>query len=116
MPHKTLTRLRLDENTYPAASLSERARHFCDVSRSLEEAGEYDAACEALVEFWPDRSGSPITEGLDTVAGAQLSLRVGSLTGWIGEASQIPEAQERAKDLISESIKAFTELGEHEGV
>jgi len=38
-------------------------------------------------------------------------MRAGALTGWIGSASQIEGSQEIAKDLISESIRIFEELG-----
>ena len=51
-------------------------------------------------------------EGLDDETKAQVLLRVGALTGWIGSASQIEGSQEMAKDLISESIRIFQDLGE----
>jgi len=34
----------------------ERARYCCDLAKKLEKTGEYDAACEALSEFWPERN------------------------------------------------------------
>ena len=36
-----------------------------------------------------------------------MLLRVGVLVGWLGSAQQVAEAQERAKNLISESIRTF---------
>ncbi len=42
---------------------------------------------------------------------AELLLRVGALSGWLGSARQIPGAQEIAKDLISESSAIFEKLG-----
>jgi tetratricopeptide (TPR) repeat protein len=45
-----------------------------------------------------------------------LLLRVGTLSGWIGSAGQIPGAQEIAKDLISESSAIFEKLGQTEKV
>ncbi|MBA3715875.1 MAG: sigma 54-interacting transcriptional regulator [Pyrinomonadaceae bacterium] len=39
-------------------------------------------------------------------------LRAGTLSGWLGSALQIPEAQEIAKDLISESMAVFESLGD----
>ena len=55
-------------------------------------------------------------EGLDDETKAQVLLRVGALTGWIGSASQIEGSQEAAKDLISESLRMFDELGQRNKV
>jgi tetratricopeptide (TPR) repeat protein len=43
-------------------------------------------------------------------------LRVGVVTGWIGSANQIEGSQEAAKDLISESMRMFDELGQRHRV
>jgi tetratricopeptide (TPR) repeat protein len=93
-------------------SLSERARYRCRVAKQLEDAGEYEAACAALDEFWPDRYEPPVLKGLDNAAKAEVLLRVGALAGWTGSASQAGGAQETAKDLISRSVEIFEELGE----
>jgi hypothetical protein len=37
---------------------------------------------------------------------------VGILTGWIGSKNQIKEAQETAKNLITESINYFESVGD----
>ena len=49
---------------------------------------------------------------MDSRAAGELLLCVGVLTGWIGSTRQIPNAQERAKDLISESLAIFELLSE----
>jgi tetratricopeptide (TPR) repeat protein len=49
-------------------------------------------------------------------AKAELLLRAGTLTGWLGSAKQIPGAQETAKDLISESASIFENLGNTEKI
>jgi hypothetical protein len=36
-------------------SLAQQARLSCDLAKQLEKAGEYEAACEAILAFWPDR-------------------------------------------------------------
>ncbi|MCA1564826.1 MAG: response regulator [Acidobacteria bacterium] len=43
---------------------------------------------------------------------AEVLLRVGSLSGYLGSVRQIEGAQEKSKDLISESITRFRALGE----
>src|ERR1041384_8080062 len=94
---------------------TERASHSCHLAKELEKAGEYEAACEALGEFWPDRTASPTVEGLDRQATADVFLRDGTLIGWLGGATQ-SQRQESAKDFITRSIEIFTELGEGEKV
>jgi len=77
----------------------------------MEKAGEYEAACEALSEFWPERDGLPNLNDLDEPAKALVLLRVGALSGWRGSTDQAPGSQESAKDLITESIRIFERLG-----
>ena len=97
-------------------SLDERAAIACHSAKQLEKAGEYEAAGEALAEFWPDRSAPPKLEGLGEAAKADLLLRVGALAGWLGGAKQTDGSQETAKNLITQSIEMFQALGQSERV
>jgi CheY-like chemotaxis protein/tetratricopeptide (TPR) repeat protein len=90
----------------------EQAQLCCRLAKQLEKAGEYEQASEALSEFWPERSGPPVLEGLDQAATAEVLLRVGGLAGWLGSAHQVEGSQETAKNLITRSIEAFEELGQ----
>src|SRR5436309_10513774 len=90
----------------------ERARYFCDLAKQLEKAGEYDAACEALSEFWPNRNELLSLNDLDEATKAILFLRVGALSGWLGSTDQAAGSQETAKNLITQSIEAFERLGQ----
>ena len=65
-------------------TLAERAHQCCGLAKKLEKAGEYEAACEVLSEFWSERNGPPKLEGLDELTGAEILLRVGTLAGWLG--------------------------------
>jgi tetratricopeptide (TPR) repeat protein len=94
-----------------ASSLSERARFHCTRAKELEEAGEFEDARGAINEFWQRVGERPQVEGLDEIARAEVLLRAGALSGWMGSARQISGAQEIAKDLISESAGAFEKLG-----
>lgn len=82
----------------------------CDLARKLEDAGDYLAACEALDDLWPNFDERPRIEELDQPTAAEVLLRVGVLVGWLGSARQIAGAQERAKNLISESARVFEGL------
>ncbi len=110
MPHKSLTKPAIDKTVTDYSSQSDRARYFCRLARLFEDAGEYEAAVEALREFWFRDDRASVVEGLEPSAGAEVLLRVGVLSGWTGAADQTPDAQERAKDFISQSIEIFERL------
>src|SRR5712691_8224874 len=94
----------------------ERARRCCDLAKKLEKAGEYEVACEALSEFWPDQGAPPNLSGLDETARGEVLLRVGGLAGWLGSTDQTEGSQETAKNLITQSIDLFQRLGFSERV
>lgn len=95
----------------PSLSSNEQAHLRCQLAVQLEDAGDYDGAVEAMGELWQGVGKRPMLEALDEHTRAQVLLRVGSLTGWVGSAKQIDGAQELAKDLIGESVRAFEEIG-----
>ena len=92
-------------------NLSDLARHQCEQAKEQEEAGNFESARQLLNGFWQRVGERPNLEGLDTAARAEVLLRSGTLTGWIGSAQQISGAQAIAKDLISESAGLFEKLG-----
>src|SRR5712692_9352417 len=106
----------LHELDNPDLTLTERARLRCRLARQYEQAGEYEAASEAMAELWQGVGAHPTLEGLDAETKALVLLRVGALTGWIGSAGQIEGSQEMAKDLISESLRMFEQLGKRNKV
>jgi len=65
-------------------SLAERVELSCRIAKQLEKVGEYEAAWEALIEFWPEPDQPPKLEGLDELEKAEVLLRVGALAGWCG--------------------------------
>jgi tetratricopeptide (TPR) repeat protein len=111
-----LTKAFLEEIGDPSLTVNERALLRCRLARQLEEAGNYEAASEAMAELWPGLGARPMLAGLDDETRAQVLLRVGALTGWIGSAGQIEGSQETAKDFISESLGMFDELGKRNKV
>ena len=81
----------------------------CARAKELEEAGEYEAARAAMSPLWErigERPQMADSSGLDR---AEVFLRAGTLSGWLGSARQLPGAQEFAKDLISEAARLFEE-------
>lgn len=100
--------LQLDTTTN---TTSEHVRALCASAKELEEAGKLEDARQVLSEFWQRIGDRPKVAGLAEPEKADLLLRVGALSGWLGSARQIPGAQEAAKDLISESSAIFEKLG-----
>lgn len=94
----------------PILSHNQRAELRCQLARELEDKGEHDEAQQAMGELWQRIGERPKLEGLEQSTAAEVLLRVGVLTGWIGSKQQIPDAQETAKDFISESIPAFERM------
>ncbi len=93
-------------------TLAERAYHCCSLAKQLEKAGEYEVACEALSEFWPDRDGPPKLDDLDEPTRAEVLLRAGALAGWLGSAHRAEGNQETAKNWITQSVEVFERLGD----
>src|SRR5215213_1153352 len=92
-------------------TLSERARLRCRAAKRLEESGEYETARELLQPFWPRVGASPDVAGLEQTAAAEVLLRAGALTGWLGNNAEVGGAQEVAKDIISHSVSLFEQAG-----
>jgi tetratricopeptide (TPR) repeat protein len=89
---------------------------LCELARTYEEVGEFEQALEILQPYWSRVGERPETDGLLPEAQAELLLRAGTLTGWVGSAKQVFGAQELAKDLISESESIFSALNLSEKV
>lgn len=89
-----------------------RILECCVRARELEAAGDYDAARDVLAARWRGAGHRPLLDGLGQPAVAELLLRAGVLTGWLGSAQQLADAQEVAKDLINEALRTFEGLGE----
>lgn len=88
----------------------------CSQARELERAGDYEGARAALSGIWSAVGQRPLTDSLQPATKAEVLLRAGTLSGWIGSARQIGGAQETAKDLIGESLRLFETLGEQDKI
>jgi tetratricopeptide (TPR) repeat protein len=106
----TLLASLLSQLESPSLNPDQRAELRCQLAKGLEDAGDYEAARQVMGELWQCLGGRPKIEGLGRNTAAEVLLRVGVLTGWIGKKHQIPGTQETAKDLISESISTFESL------
>jgi CheY-like chemotaxis protein len=112
----TLTKEIFHKIADPTLTTDERARRRCELSKQLEMLGNYEAAREAMGEFWRGIGERPVLNGLESRTAAEVLLRVGTLTGWLGSSKQCDGAQEKAKNLIYESIRISEELPDEEKV
>lgn len=91
---------------------NERVRLRCQLARQFEKTGNYAAACGAMGDLWLGVGKRPRLDSLDARTSAEVLLRIGVLTGWIGNIKLIKGSQEIAKSLLSESLEIFQAVGD----
>lgn len=94
----------------PTIACDKRAQLRCQLSKTLEESGDYEGARGAMGELWSRVGERPVLDGLNQATTAEVLLQIGRLTGCLGSAKQIEGAQEIAKDLITEGMTIFESL------
>lgn len=95
----------------PQTSLSQDAlRLRLSRAREAEHIGDYALAARILGDYWEGVGTRPVLDGLADDEAAELLLRVGALTGYLGSAAQTPGAQACALDLLTESHTSFSRL------
>ena len=93
-------------------TVDNRAQSACERAKELEYKGEYERARQALKAYWPRIGVRPRIAELGASSAAEVLMRSGVLTGIIGSQQQIADAQETAKNLISESLTIFESSGD----
>ncbi|HUR97474.1 MAG TPA: tetratricopeptide repeat protein [Pyrinomonadaceae bacterium] len=89
------------------------ARAHRDLLRELiglERSGQFDLALQELRGVWDNTTELPNVENLDAALAAETYLRCGALIGFLGHVRQIPTAQERSKNLLTEARSIFLEI------
>jgi tetratricopeptide (TPR) repeat protein len=109
----TLADKRLKELDNPSLTADERTLLRCAVASDLIHKGQYEAAREALGEFWPGLGARPDVKRLPPAVAAEVLLQCGALTGLLGGARNVGGIQERAKDLLTEAVRTFRSLGNY---
>ena len=88
-------------------NVNDRVERCCEAAKECENRGEYDRASKVLSDYWPRIGEAPKLTGLESSAAAELLLCAGVITGLLGAYRQIPDAQETAKDLLTQSHSIF---------
>ena len=89
---------------------NDEAVRRCKIALEQKDRGDYGGAQETMRPFWKRVGECPKTTGLDPAVAAEVLLCVGILTSWIGSKNQIHDAQEIAKNLLTESITYFESM------
>src|SRR5690348_3712463 len=95
---------------------NEEADLRCRTALELKDRGDYDGALEAMVPLWSGIGSRPNTKGLHYAIIPEVLLCAGILTGWLGSRSEIKEADDYARDLITESITLYEAVGDSKKV
>lgn len=82
----------------------------CKTALEQKDRGDYAGAQETMRPLWKRVGERPKTTGLDSSVAAEVLFCVGILTSWIGSKNQIRDAQEIAKNLLTESITYFESI------
>lgn len=92
------------------------AQARCEAALERRDAGDYEGALDVIKPLWRGVGTRPETEGLYPSVAAEVLYCAGVLTGWIGSQTQAKEAQETAKNLLTESIIYFESAGDQRKV
>lgn len=76
----------------------------------LEKCGRYEEALAEVRHIWEDTTALPNTDDFEPQTAAEIILRCGSLIGFLGHIKQIPNAQEKSKNLLTEAYNRFLDI------
>lgn len=88
-------------------TVNERALFKCEKALELRDKADYTGALEVMHPLWNGLGEHPDIEGLHPPVAAEVLLCSGILTGWLGSRDEIKDANEWARDLLTESITYY---------
>ena len=89
---------------------NDEALHRCKTALEQKDRSDYAAAQETMRPLWKRIGERPKITGLEASVAAEVLFCVGVLTSWIGSKNQNRDAQEIAKNLLTESITYFESM------
>jgi tetratricopeptide (TPR) repeat protein len=104
-----ITSLQIDTSHLSA---NEEALVRCHQALALKDKSDYEGIREVMLPLWSRVGDRPTIKGLHPSVSAEVLLCVGIFTGWIGSKEGIEQAQEVAKNLISEGITFYESVGD----
>ena len=76
----------------------------------LERCGRYEEALAELRHIWEDTNTFPDVDDLAPRAAAEIMLRCGAIIGFLGHTKQIPDSQEKSKNLLTEARRRYLDI------
>jgi tetratricopeptide (TPR) repeat protein len=95
---------------------NEEAVLRCRTALELRDRGEHDSARDVMAPLWSGIGDRPKIDDLHSSIIPEVLLCAGILTGWLGSRNEIAEADDYARDLISESITLYEQAGDSKKV
>lgn len=89
---------------------NERALYKCEKALELKDRGDYTGAQAVMRPLWNRVGEHPDLDGLHPTVAAEVLFCTGILTGWIGSRDENKDANEWARDLLTESITYYESL------
>jgi tetratricopeptide (TPR) repeat protein len=108
-----ITTSQIEASHLPA---NEEALVRCRRALELKDKDDYQGIREVMRPVWGCVGDRPEIGGLHVLVSAEVLLCVGILTGWLGNKEGIGQAQEVAKNLITESITSYQAAGDKKQV
>jgi tetratricopeptide (TPR) repeat protein len=91
---------------------NEEALVRSEMALEIKDKGDYGGALTVMRPLWKGVGDHPQVKDLYPSVAAEVLLCVGILTGWIGSKEGSENAQELAKNLISQSITFYESAGD----
>ncbi|HXQ69145.1 MAG TPA: tetratricopeptide repeat protein [Pyrinomonadaceae bacterium] len=88
-------------------SRDDEALSRCELALEEKDKANDAGALDIMSPLWRGVGARPDTTGLQPETAAEVLLCTGILTGWIGNRNQIQDAQETARNLITQSISYY---------
>jgi tetratricopeptide (TPR) repeat protein len=107
-----LMRIALHKLDASHQTANDKALSLCEIASALRDRGDYEGAGKALSPLWTRIGERPQLEGLHNSVIAEVLLCVGILTGWLGGKHDVTDAQELAKNLITEGTTFYESIGD----
>lgn len=86
---------------------NERALFNCEKALELRDKGDYTGALDVMRPLWNGVGDRPDIEGLHPTVAAEVLFCAGILTSLIGSRDEVKEANEWARDLLTESVTYY---------
>jgi tetratricopeptide (TPR) repeat protein len=96
--------------SHPTAN--EEALQKCQAALEKRDKGDYEGAREVMHSLWKRIGERPDVKGLHASVSAEVLICVGILTSWIGSKEELEDAQEVAKNLITEGMTFYESIGD----